>query len=108
MFAATHWPRLSVYLSTIDLKISDFYAHLAVYTIWSGLWYWVLAGSGPVRWRTFVGLFILGTVYAVFDEWTQALVARTPAFDDLASNVLGLVAGAAGTHLVAVRLRRRQ
>lgn len=106
MLVATHWPKLSLYLSIIDLEINDLVAHTVAYAIWAGLWYWVLMGHRPVRWRTFVGLFILGTIYAVFDEWTQALVARSPAFSDLIANMLGIVIGSAGAHLVFKRLRR--
>jgi len=108
MFLATHWPNIARYRPKEGwpLPYFDVVMHVGIYTIWAGLWIWVLGAHGAVRWRTFVGLFVLGILYAVFDEWTQALVQRTPTFDDLGSNLLGMGIGSLGTHLIALRFGR--
>jgi VanZ family protein len=107
MFTGTHLPTLAFYLAEAGLEISDIYMHLVAYAGWSGLWCWVLAGGGRVRWRSYVWLFILGTAYAVFDEGTQALVGRTPAVNDLVADVFGLVIGMAAAHTVFTWSRRQ-
>jgi VanZ family protein len=106
LFGATHWPALDRYKPKEGWPVGDFFMHLGVYTGWSALWYWVLDGHSATKWRHILGVFILGSVFAVFDEWTQALVERSPAFDDLSADMMGVILGLAVAHWIVVRLRR--
>lgn len=104
LFVGTHWPNLDV---RGPVPRSDLWVHLAAFGLWATLA--TLAGFfGPaLSGRNLSRTWVLGVVYACFDEGTQAIpiLGRTSAWDDLASNVLG-ISLAIGVLALLARMRR--
>jgi VanZ family protein len=96
MFIATHWPEISRYKPEEGWPIPHFgtVIHIAVYLGWVAMWWWLLsAGKKRLPKKAIVWLIVGGTVYAIFDEATQALVAREPDIGDFLANIFGILAG---------------
>jgi len=103
MFLATHWPAISRYRLP-HLPLRGMIAHVGLYLIWAAFWWRALSGRGQGAGRRAALAILLGGLgYAVVDEATQALVHRSPRPDDLAADIVGLLAGLA----LAVALQRR-
>ena len=94
MFVATHWPDINRYRPETGWPIPAFgtVMHVGVYVGWAVMWWWVLSAGGRRVSRTAVNWLVLGgTLYAAFDEITQALVGRTPTLDDFVADIVGLI-----------------
>jgi hypothetical protein len=120
LFIATHWPNLRI--ESVRIKRPDLIVHLTVFSIWtillfaSGLVRRSVSASAtspnspsqregaggrvPVRHlrsqTTILRLWLIGVLYAAFDEGTQAIpiLGRTAAWDDYLFNVMGVTLGA--------------
>lgn len=92
LFTLTHWPKLRVEGS---IPRPDLVAHLVAF----GLWAFLLNLSGlmgePGRAPTAVRAFLVGLVYAAFDELTQMIpgLGRFAGWDDYFANAVGLALG---------------
>jgi len=94
MFAATHWPEIDQYKPKTGWPIPYFEVvmHLAVYAGWVWMWWLFLSAEGRRVSRAAVGWILVGGVlWAGFDELSQAIVDRTPALDDFACDLIGLL-----------------
>ena len=94
MFVATHWPDIDRYKPETGWPIPKIGAvmHISVYVGWVAMWWWLLsAGGRPVGRSAITWLIIGGSAYAIFDELTQAIVARDPAIADFLYNLVGIV-----------------
>lgn len=110
MYISTHWPDISRYRPATGWPIPFFgvVMHVGVYFLWTVLWCWFLAGIGKLTGRRMVLLFVGGTAYAAFDEWTQYFVDRSPDPDDFVVDLLGIALGLALSGLIHRRSRRRR
>lgn len=107
MFFMTHWPDLSRFEPEGGWPIPDFdrFVHFGMYAVWGSLWWLIILVSRGSVSRSVIGwVFVGGAAWAAFDEWTQAIVGRTPDIVDFACDMGGLLAS-----LVVFRLyvRRR-
>jgi len=94
MFVATHWPNIDQFKPDTGWPIPRFgtVMHISIYAGWVVMWWWLLsAGGQTVGRKAIIWLIIGGTFYAVFDESSQAIVARNPALDDFLANIIGLI-----------------
>lgn len=95
LFIGTHWPNLQV---RGPVERSDLWVHLIVFGGWAAL----CASCGffgrPLSPRNLTLTWLLAVGYACIDEGLQAIPAlgRTCAWDDLASNALGISLAIAG------------
>jgi hypothetical protein len=103
LFTLTHWPRLRIDVGSIPRP--DVALHVGALAAWT-LLLQRSAWFGPVGSARNLCLSTLAAAaYAALDEWSQAIpgLGRTPAWDDLAANLLGVGAGAAaGALLLAI------
>lgn len=108
MFISTHWPDVSRYRPATGWPIPFFgvVMHIGVYFIWAVLWCWLLAGIGKLTARSMILLLVGGMFYAVFDEWTQSLVDRSPDSNDLVSDLVGIPIGLVFCAIVQRQSRR--
>lgn len=92
LFALTHWPRLHI---EAPIRRPDLIVHLGAFGMWSALL--LLSGWAGPRGRTAtIGrAWVIGALYASFDEATQAIpvIRRTAAWDDWAFNLMGVTLG---------------
>ncbi|MCA9273500.1 MAG: VanZ family protein [Phycisphaerales bacterium] len=92
LFVGTHWPKLRI---EGPIKRPD----LAIHFIAFGLWSLTLCVSGllgePGTRLNAGRCFVIGVVYAAFDESSQLIPAlgRFAGLDDYAFNVIGLIIG---------------
>jgi len=94
MFVATHWPEVNRYKPDTGWPIPYFgtVMHVSIYGLWTVMWWWLLRAHGRSLTGAAAAWVIAGAAaYGIFDELTQALVAREPALDDFASNVVGVL-----------------
>lgn len=108
LFIGTHIPNLRVKVGNVDRP--DLLIHLCAF----GGWFVLLLATGWLGpWRSprsIAVCAIIAGVYAVFDEFTQAIpgLHRTAALDDLAANVCGIAIAAIGALIVSRLTSRRQ
>lgn len=94
MFVATHWPDINRYMPDTGWPFPHFDAvmHAIVYAGWVGMWWWFLSAGDRRMGRAAIGWILVGGVlWAVFDELTQALVARSPTLVDLVCDLIGML-----------------
>ena len=94
MFVGTHWPEIERYGPERFWRIphSDKLAHAGLYAVWTAIWWWLLSAGGRRVAETAVNWLVLGgAVYAIFDEATQAIVARDPSIYDFVADMVGLL-----------------
>jgi VanZ family protein len=98
LFTATHVPSLP----THGFSLFDKVEHFASYAVLTML---VLVGweltVGVLQAKHYFAMWLVGTLYATFDELTQIPVGRSCDVNDWAADILGIVVG-----LVAFRLLR--
>ncbi len=99
LFIATHIP----VPPGGSLSLSDKMCHLIGYAVltFSVLVGWELT-IGVLKPKHYFAVWLVGTLYAVFDEITQLPVGRDCDANDWACDVLGIVAG-----ILAFRMLRR-
>jgi len=92
MFSATHWPDLGRYLPDMGpFDFIDSVVHSAIYAGWVGMWWWFLSVGDRRVSRAAIGwLLVGGVIWAGFDEWSQAIVARTPDIVDFLCDLFGI------------------
>jgi VanZ family protein len=90
LFVGTHLPPGEIGPPDFSDKLAHFggYAILAVLI----LAVWELS-TGRLRPRHFFAVWLAGTIYAAFDEWTQIPVGRTCDMNDWFADVAGIVVG---------------
>jgi VanZ family protein len=104
LFTATHWPRLTI----PGEGRKDLIVHVAALGFWTAL----LIGAGffgpPLSRRNIFAAFGIATLYAVFDEATQAIpfIHRTAALDDWAADCAGIFLACVVALLVRALARR--
>lgn len=103
LFAATHIPSISV----DHFSLADKVYHLGGYAI---LTMCVLAGWELTLRRLepkhYFAVWLAGTLYAAFDEFTQIPVGRRADVNDWAADVLGIVTGIILFRLIRLPLYR--
>lgn len=105
LFLGTHWPKLQV---AGPIPRTDLVVHLVAFGTWSalcGLCGWF---GPPGSARNLVRTWIVGIIYAAFDEGLQAVpsLGRVAAWDDYWANALGITLGVLAVAAVA-RIGRR-
>ena len=92
LFVGTHWPKLRI---EGPIKRPDLAIHFIAFGLWS-LTHCVSGLLGEPGTRLNAGrCFVIGVVYAAFDESSQLIPAlgRFAGLDDYAFNVIGLIIG---------------
>ncbi len=99
LFIATHTPSTP----RARITLSDKFAHFGAYAT---LTLCVLVGweltIRRLEPKHYFAVWLVGTMYAAMDEFTQSFVGRSSDFNDWAADVLGILAG-----IVVFRLIRK-
>ena len=96
MFLATHWPDIDRYAPerVRSLPHLDKMVHCGMYLGWMLMWGWVLTVAGRrITASAMVWLLVGGAAWGIWDELSQAFVARQPSVGDFACDVAGLTVG---------------
>lgn len=100
LFIATHWPRVVV--PGAGFRV-DLFIHVGVFGLWNILLV-LTAWMGP-RWhrRNLIGSTLIAAAAGVGDEISQSMPIfdRQFGFDDMAANLVGVLAAAAAMGLFA-------
>jgi VanZ family protein len=92
LFVGTHWPQLRI---EGPIKRPDLVIHFVAFGLWSFLFCMTGLLGEPGTRSNAIRCFLVGLVYAAFDEATQMIPAlgRFAGLDDYAFNVIGLIIG---------------
>lgn len=93
IYSLTHWPEIDRFVPGARWMPpnSDKLVHACIYGGWTVMWWWLLAGNGRRIGQAAIGWIIVGGVaYGIFDETTQAIVARTPDILDWTCDMVGI------------------
>lgn len=107
LFLATHWPEARLPMGPIPRP--DLLQHLVAFGVWSGLF---TASGIFAQWNSrqnIVPSIFVGLAYACIDEGLQAIPAirRVFGWEDMAFNILGILAGVPCTLLAAKALSKK-
>lgn len=90
LFVGTHLPPGQIGAPRFSDKLAHFIGYVGLTVLVLAVWE---LSTERLQARHFFAVWLAGTVYAAFDEWTQIPVGRTCDMNDWAADVVGIILG---------------